>query len=1018
MLIDWKNPPAEYRTVPFWSWNDKLEVEELERQIEEMHRVGIGGFFMHARGGLETPYMGEEWMSAVRACIVKAKELGMEAWLYDENGWPSGFSGGLVPAKGLAYQQKRLAYERAPFQEGTERTIAYYVHASDGHYRVTASAQDAELRVFYEVNPYYSDTLSMEAVRAFIETSYEAYWRRFGDPFGGDIRGVFTDEPQFARGGLPWSFELERVFAARYGYPVLEALPSLFFDTQGCKKHRYDYWDCVTHMFTRAFSKQIGDWCGEHGWLATGHVVDEQELMNQVTSVGDPMAFYEFQHIPGCDWLGRFTGEEPVVPKQVSSVARQLGRKRTITESYGCSGWNISMGDLKRIGEWQFVHGMNMMCQHLQGYTLRGLRKRDYPPSLFFQQPYWDEYKAYNDYFGRLSMLLAEGTRQAGVLLLHPVRTAWLRQCGKDSSGTVPYHKAFAELSRWMCRSFLEHDYGSESIIEGHGTVRDNALLVGAASYRAVVVPPCETLSRTAVDLLLRFGRGGGRVAMYGPFPTLINGEPDDGRLEELLRLAVKPTWNPDALLSAVAGAVLPFVRILKADGTPLASDHVNVQTLEWNGSSLYYIVNSGPEDYGRVTVELSRGERRLSLMDPETGDIRPIGCGPGGDGLVRVELPLLPGQSHMLKGEAPDAGELTAPDVSDPFPHEEAPLAAEYRLQPDWELVHTEWNSLTLDTCRYREEEGDWSEPQPVVLLQEKLLALGRPVQLEQEFEFRLDLDPGAARELYLVMERPDTVKITLNGRPVTSADCGWWRDTSFRKVNIAGLAIKGRNSIRVRSYFYNSPETYRALDHARKFESVGNKLTVDSELESLYIAGDFGVRSEGAYAEGERGAVYTDGPFVLTERPETVDAGDLVRQGFPFYAGKLRLRQRLKIDTTRWSAATWSFGLPPDAITARLLVNGEEVKTFLWEPYAADITAFLRPGENTIELELANSCRNLLGPHHHVKGELHKLGPDSFKDKPGWTDRDLPPETNIYVERYAFVRFGLSEAPRVELR
>ena len=37
---------------PFWSWNDELELDELKSQIDAMHNVGIGGFFMHARGGL------------------------------------------------------------------------------------------------------------------------------------------------------------------------------------------------------------------------------------------------------------------------------------------------------------------------------------------------------------------------------------------------------------------------------------------------------------------------------------------------------------------------------------------------------------------------------------------------------------------------------------------------------------------------------------------------------------------------------------------------------------------------------------------------------------------------------------------------------------------------------------------------------------------------------------------------------------------------------------------------------
>ena len=84
---------TEYQSIPFWSWNDQLEPEELRRQIREMKKAGIGGFFMHARGGLLTEYMGEDWFKAVDACIDEAKKQGMDAWAYDENGWPSGFAG-------------------------------------------------------------------------------------------------------------------------------------------------------------------------------------------------------------------------------------------------------------------------------------------------------------------------------------------------------------------------------------------------------------------------------------------------------------------------------------------------------------------------------------------------------------------------------------------------------------------------------------------------------------------------------------------------------------------------------------------------------------------------------------------------------------------------------------------------------------------------------------------------------------------------------------------------------------
>ena len=125
---DYINPAMKYRPVPFWSWNDKLDPAELRSQIQEMHKQGLGGFFMHARGGLQTAYLSPEWMECVNACLDEAKKLGMEAWLYDENGWPSGFGGGLVNGLGINYQAKYLRYEIIDAAEaaGRENTLGLY----------------------------------------------------------------------------------------------------------------------------------------------------------------------------------------------------------------------------------------------------------------------------------------------------------------------------------------------------------------------------------------------------------------------------------------------------------------------------------------------------------------------------------------------------------------------------------------------------------------------------------------------------------------------------------------------------------------------------------------------------------------------------------------------------------------------------------------------------------------------------------------------------------------------------
>ena len=85
----------DYRSAPFWSWNGRMAPGEVRRQVRDMKAHGMGGFFMHSRVGLETEYMSDEWMRAIEAAVDEAAKIGMNAWLYDEDRWPTGAAGGL-----------------------------------------------------------------------------------------------------------------------------------------------------------------------------------------------------------------------------------------------------------------------------------------------------------------------------------------------------------------------------------------------------------------------------------------------------------------------------------------------------------------------------------------------------------------------------------------------------------------------------------------------------------------------------------------------------------------------------------------------------------------------------------------------------------------------------------------------------------------------------------------------------------------------------------------------------------
>ena len=127
-------------SIPFWSWNDELETEELKEQIRWMKEQGFGGYFMHARAGLTTEYLGDEWFECVDACIEQGDALNMESWAYDENGWPSGFGSGIVNGLGIEYQQKYLRME-----DKLEHTD-------------TAICKNGEHYFYYDINQFYVDT--------------------------------------------------------------------------------------------------------------------------------------------------------------------------------------------------------------------------------------------------------------------------------------------------------------------------------------------------------------------------------------------------------------------------------------------------------------------------------------------------------------------------------------------------------------------------------------------------------------------------------------------------------------------------------------------------------------------------------------------------------------------------------------------------------------------------------------------------------------------------------------------
>jgi hypothetical protein len=995
------NPDKQYRGIPFWSWNDKLEEDELRWQVREQEKVGLGGYFMHARAGLKTSYLGREWLDCIEACVEEGSKLGMGSWIYDENGYPSGFAGGVIPAMGMEFQQKFLRFEvveKRQLQVGENTLGVYRTWGDYGRIESLNEMRDRTelLQVYYEVNPYYSDLLSEKTVKKFIESTYDVYYDKLSKYFGREIPGIFTDEPQYGRKAMPWSFLIPERFRQKYGYDLQEKLPAFYFNTPDYRQVRYDFWNLVTELFTQAFAKQVSEWCDRHNCKLTGHVLLEEDMRYQTLCSGSAMGFYEYMQIPGIDWLGRETGN-PVIVKQVASVASQLGKKQVLSEMFACGGWNTSFEDMKHIAEWQYALGVNLMCQHLEGYSIRGLRKRDHPPGMFYQSTWWEDYPGFNDYFARLGMLLTEGENYADLLVVHPLRSGWIafdQSCSEKKANPelTRLDSQFAELSQLLSKYHYNYHYGDEEILRKHGEVKEGRLHVGKCAYCCILIPPSLSLDCSTVELLKKFILCGGKVLCFEDFPLLCQGRPCDD-LQHLRSHCIEIGLENQQLEAGLSSVLERPVRISGCIGEVEAILH-QIRCYP-DGNGLFFVNMDRERDY--KTVVRTEWDKTLYMVHLQDGTLTRIPTQRNGV-YCSFELDFAPAQSYMILAadERIEFGELAC---------RACPEGVNIVLDGEWKQKPKDLNALLLDYSRVKLEGGEWSERKPVIKIQGELLELGTNVEIQLEFTFQSDFDFEPDQEMYLVLEDSGIYGIEINGMEMEPDIEGWWLDKAFHKVRLAGTIRKGQNTIILKTLFHNSPETVARLMRARNFEAEANMLVFDSEVESICLLGDFSVRCDGEFTNTGNDARVYRGEFYLSPSREESYRGDLTVNGYPFYAGNVLLEQDFNIENPQSYTSVEFTMEKPHAALYKLYINNCYVRTFLWPSNSCDIKEYMKAGTNRIAIELVATNRNYFGPHHNPEGELFSVGPIHFTDDLGWDDG------------YCLVRLGLRSDPVIRL-
>ena len=298
------NPPRQYSSAPLWVWNDMLTEEEIIGTLRDLAGQNVKQVFVHPRPGLMTPYLSEQWFRLWKAALKEAERLDMNVWIYDENSYPSGFAGGFVPdampqSRGKGLEIKEVGWGlphqdpsagktggASPTLQLDENCVAVLRPTTDGFENVTKQAKAGEqlpagkymvasLR-WAATSPwhggkFYVNLLTPGVTEKFLSITLDAYAREIGDQFGKRVPGVFTDEPHILpAGGVPWADDLPEVFQKRWGYDLIDNLPSLVQPVGDWKQVRHDYLQVLLELFIERWAKPYHDYCDKHGLEFTG----------------------------------------------------------------------------------------------------------------------------------------------------------------------------------------------------------------------------------------------------------------------------------------------------------------------------------------------------------------------------------------------------------------------------------------------------------------------------------------------------------------------------------------------------------------------------------------------------------------------------------------------------------------------------------------------------------------------------------------------------------------------------
>lgn len=706
--------------------HDPTQVDEARfiQVLREWPQRGISGVVCNVS---LTNYLRDEGAWKIFTTFVRAAmSLGLRIWVYDESGYPSGTAGGQVvrqrpELEAVGLVQLCDTVGPGPVRLPAPRAFAYAVSAyatvdgqtvdlsgcfrADGTWTWTAPAQvrveryvcrrafegtHATLNV--SAVRRYINVLEPEATQAFLASTHAQYAARLSELWG-RVEAVFTDEPSFMTAFqpplpdryvgripvedepdplvqplpmLPWWRALPQAFRRAYGYDILPHLALLFHQespTNGvaASRVRQDFHELVARQFATAYFGPQQAYLEPDGIALTGHLLHEELFWHHAACSGSALLTLAQLRIPGCDILSCdpamiIDTMRLLTPKYASSVGHLCRRTEIMTEY---SDWEErNRGHYATLSQRRGTAGL-----------LGVLGITTFTSYLGWKEFAPEERDQHARCVARICAAVRQGTHQAGVALLYPIRSVWARFEPVDRwqgpqerpAWLQELESACYDVARMLLSKQRDFDFVDEDLLL-RATLHQGAWHIADETFTVLVLPPGTLLAERVAERIAAFLRSGGTVVAFRPQPMVRYGTGLEGREEPLThRLGSDrslllfdtddPTW-----LSVLSAHVPPALHFDPPVHT-LFVRHARVA-----GGDICLIVNTNTEAYAG-SVRFPAGEGAVECWDPWTGaQVLPEPFTIEGHG-VRIVLREGPKQPALV----PVGGTTGTPDENPP---------------------------------------------------------------------------------------------------------------------------------------------------------------------------------------------------------------------------------------------------------------------------------------------------------------------------------------------------------------